>query len=231
MASMTLTQSLGLQTKQYLDNAHQRQDAYATHLVGRFRLLGTTVVGAVEVIVRLALFLLGHIAGVFCLYQSNDINQFLKDQARAGFSASIITSAGLFSLLSPNLFRGISFPQEPNQVRRDPALQESNPARVAPLSQEPIRPEEAELQPLRHRAVLVRESAIEERCTNLIVDIVTLPFKMVAFFFKLPFYFIYLSFQLGVVLPIRLALLPFQIFIRALSFERPRVDFELNLIS
>lgn len=202
--NLTLSQSLGLQTKQYLDEARQRQNPLAFHFAGRFRLLGTATVGAVEVVVRLALFLLGQIAGVFCLYQSADINRFLMEQTRAGFSAALISSAGFFSLLAPDLFRGISIP-----------VTGLNPAQ--PLEREPTRP-------VRYRAL---ESAIEERVTRLILDVVTLPFKMVAFFFELPFYCIYFAFQISFVLPMRLMLLPFQIFIDALSFQRPRINFEL----
>lgn len=201
--SFTLTQSLGYQTKQSLQTAYAEGDSFNTHIAGRFRLLGTAVVGTVEIIARLACFLLGHIAGIFSLYQSADINQFLKEQIQAGFSASTITSASFFALLSPDIFRNIHFPQE--------ALEAPEPIPV-PRS-------------------INRETVAEElRVLALVVDVVRLPFQMVAFFFKLPFYFVYLTFQMAFVLPIRLMLLPLQIFINALNFERLRNPFDLNLI-
>ncbi len=224
----TLTQSLGFQTKQYLNDAYQRQDAYDTHLVGRLRLLGTVIVGTVEIITRLVFFLLGHIAGVFCLYQSEEINRFLNEQTQGGFSASVITSASFFSLLAPNLFRNISFPQEFNQGRvQNQARTEPHPLNqyqeriieTEPLNQEP---------PPQYRPIA--DSGLDRRLTDLIVDIVRLPFEGLAFCFKLPFYCIYLTFQFTFVLPIRLMLLPFQVFVDAFSFERPRQNFDLNLI-
>lgn len=216
--NLTLTQSLALQTKQHLDNAYQIEDTCAIHFGGRLRLLGVAVVGLVETAVRLVLFVLGHIAAVFSLYKSQEINQFIKEQTRAGFSSAMISSAGFFSLISPDLFREVSLPKAPNQEGVSQLPPPYNPDAMVLPSAPPEEP-----------VVLIQEVAIEERTTNCIVDLVMLPFKMIAFLFKLTFYCIHWTFQLAV-LPIRLALLPFEMCTGASSFQRPiELEYELDL--
>lgn len=199
----SITQTLGYDTKKYLEAAHDEGNVLGKHIAGRVRLLATAVVGTVEVIARLAFFILGHIAGIFSLYRNPEVNAFLREQIQGGFSASVITSASLFSILSPSLFESIAFPQE---------------------AEEEITEEQAQ------RIMARQLDAEERRVAGLVVDAVALPFQMVAFFFKLPFYLTYLTFQTAVVLPIRIMMLPFQLFISALTFERPRDTFRLNLI-
>lgn len=203
MSSIPLSDSFGYQTKQYLQNARDEENLFGFHIVGRIRLLATALVGTIEIISRLAFFFLGHITGIFSLYQSPEINEFLREQIGAGFTASVITSASLFSLFSPALFESMEFARE---------AQEEIPKAIAER---------------RFARLLDPE---ERRISRLIMDAVSLPFQMIAFCFKLPFYLTYLTFQATFVLPIRLMMLPFQVFISALTFERPKDQFRLNII-
>ncbi|MBX7067685.1 MAG: hypothetical protein K1X28_10695 [Parachlamydiales bacterium] len=199
----TLTQSIGYQTKQYLETARDEESLLATHVAGRVRLLATALVGTVEIVARLAFFMLGHVAGIFSLYRSPEINDFLREQIYGGFTASVITSASLFSILSPSLFESIQFPQEEDKEIPEAVMQR----RIARA----LDPE-------------------ERRVARLVADAVSLPFQMVAFCFKVPFYLTYLTFQAAFVLPIRIMMLPFQLFISALTFDRPKDQFRMNLI-
>lgn len=209
----TATQSFGIATKRFLENAENEGNSVKAHLAGRALLLGTALFGTAEAISRFVLYCFGQIAALFTFYQSEPVNAFVQNQVKAGFAATIITSASFFSLLSPSVFTTLQFSEEVLPVRQH----------------ERIDPPAEEVPPVRQYQ-RIDEMAVERRReAEMIVDVVKLPFQLMALAFQVPFYCVYLSFQL-MLLPIRIALLPLQLMLCPFNFLVPRNNLRLNLI-
>ena len=121
----TATQSLGIATKRFVVEAVNDGSIARTHLAGRALPLGTALFGTVEVAARLAMYCVGQVAALFTLYQNDTINNFVADQVRGGFIATIITSASFFSTLSPSIFTTIHLPGEALVARQIEPIDEA----------------------------------------------------------------------------------------------------------
>lgn len=124
--------SLGQEVHQFIQNAINQDRSLRLHIIGRALLAGTALAGTIEMISRLAFYCLGQVGAVLTFYQSETLNAFIKNQAKVGFSAAIITSASLFSLLSPQFFTELRFvaeaPAEIAEARPAPHLRRESDA-------------------------------------------------------------------------------------------------------
>lgn len=118
MVNATLTRSAALETVQFIETAERERNSLNLHLVGRVFLLGTALTGIFEVVSRMGLFCIAQVAALLTLYQSEDLNAFIKDQVKISIASTAIAAASLFSLLSPTVFATTQVAEEARHERQ-----------------------------------------------------------------------------------------------------------------
>jgi hypothetical protein len=111
-----LVHPIAFEVKKFLENADDNNNKLKFHLVGRAALLGTGITALVEVVARVAVFLLAQIPCLLTAYQSPSLNRFIRQQFYHGFGAANIASATLFATLSPQFLLSFRFPEEALRV-------------------------------------------------------------------------------------------------------------------